>query len=155
VGKEAQTHILVSLAGSPKTGLPRFASPSSAASEREYERWVRGARSGWRCVSVDEPLLLLWRRVSAIPCVETRVVRGLSPKAVCVCETSVVACLCVSFECDSLSEELGREEKAVQTAEDGFCRCGRQRICPPAGTLWVVATSLAFCEGSRGQAHVK
>jgi len=83
---------------------------------------------------VDEPLLLLWRRVSAIPCGETRVVRGLSPKAVCVCETSMVACLCVSFDCDSLSEEL--ERKAVAEAEDGFSRCGRQRICPSAGTLW-------------------
>jgi len=73
---------------------------------------------------VDEPLLLLWRRVSAVPCGETRVVRGLSPKAVCVCETSMVACLCVSFDCDSLSEELGRKEAGDAVGEMDFRGAG-------------------------------
>lgn len=62
--------------------------------------------------------LLLWRRVSALP--------GLDPKERTGCPGTFSQSLderdeplCVSFECDSLSEEL--EEKKKEEKEAEFC----------------------------------
>lgn len=55
-------------------------------------------------------LLLLWRRVDA-KSLTKRAVRGLSPKAFCEEESTARASLCVSFDCDSLDEELKRKSE--------------------------------------------
>lgn len=48
----------------------------------------------------------------------SKAVRGLSPKAVCGDERE--GCLCVSFDCSLLSEEL-QEEKVCRT-DEGFVK---------------------------------
>ncbi len=72
----------------------------------------------------------------------------------CVCETSMVACLCVSFDCDSLSEELGREGECRQRNMDfeGAGGSGSARPRERFGLSRLQSRSLVW---TRGEAHVK
>lgn len=90
---------------------PRYTIIVSTANSVRYRH---GRREGVGQLAAIK--LLLWRRVSALPATDPRIgqgVRGLSPKARFLLAEEweyPVGTLCVSFECDPLSEELRKEE---------------------------------------------
>lgn len=87
--------------------------------------------------SEDGPRMLLWRRFVASAVTRTGV-RGLSPKArgdemlVHRERAREGSTLCVSFECDSLSEELEKSEVG-RRARQLYFFCGRRSVPPTPG----------------------
>jgi len=99
---QSQTHILVHTR----------TSEVDARTKKKSTYGERGGRRDGGKQAGKPQELLLWRRVSAF--YHAVVVRGLSPKAVCDMSEKRRGFLCVSFDCDSLSEKLeGRKQREI------------------------------------------